>query len=191
MTHSRRGHSARMLAAAIGLVLLLAACGPAEATPAPRVGCPAEVLPSPPPRPWNDDPALVQRIPDEIDGEALAVETVCATAIGARGLPTSPGLLQDLGVELQDVTIAQTPSAFIERTGIGITAWRYAGADENALRAAVLAAFEGAGIPAEEETIAGKAVYRALLHVYHVADDTLYAVVGPDARVEEIIEALP
>jgi hypothetical protein len=191
MTHPRGGRIARLLALAIGLALLLAACGGAQETPAPRADCPAEPLASPPPRPWNDDPALAERIPGEIDGQALGIETVCATAVGARGLPASPELLADVGVELQDVTIAQTPSAFIERTGFGITAWRYAGADEDALRAALLGAFERAGIPAEEETMAEKPVHRALLHVYYVADDTLYAVVGPDARLEELVEALP
>jgi hypothetical protein len=169
------------------LAFLLAACG-GGAAPS---GCPAEA-PSPlPAPPYDDDPELADRIPDEVGGEPLEIQTACATVADPGGLPTSPEMLEAVGVELQDVTVALTPNVGQGGNRLAVTAWRYAGAGEHEIRDAFLGMLAEAGIPVEEDTIGGTEIHRALFHVYHVAGDTLYAVLGEDAAVEEILAGLP
>ncbi|HVM24707.1 MAG TPA: hypothetical protein VM253_04860 [Candidatus Limnocylindrales bacterium] len=181
-----------LFAVAASMAMLLAACGADDPSPAARADCPAEASVTSPPA-ANEDPVLADRMPDEVAGRRLEIQTVCATVAGAGGLTTAPEFLQAVGVELRDVTIARDRGAQSgsPETYASVTAWRYGGAAEDDIRAALLDAFDRAGIPVEEDTVGGKEVHRALLHVYYVADDTLYAVVGQDAGVEALVEALP
>jgi hypothetical protein len=54
-----------------------------------------------------------------------------------------------------------------------------------------LGLLDESGIPVEEDALGGTEIHRALFHVYHVAGDTLYAVLGEDAAVEEVMAGLP
>ncbi len=178
----------RLAGATLPLAMLLASCG--SEPPAPD--CPS-TAPSPlPAGPHADDPELADRIPDEVGGQPLEVQTVCATVSELRGLTTSPRMLDEVGVELQEVTIAVTPApGGGSGAAAGVTAWRYAGAEEDAIRDAFLGMLDEAEIPIEHDTVGGKEIDRAVFHVYYVADDTLYSVLGEDEPVEEIIRALP
>lgn len=178
----------RLAGAILPLAMLLASCG--SETPAPD--CPS-TAPSPlPAGPRADDPELADRIPDEVGGQPLEVQTVCATVSELRGLTTSPRMLDEVGVELQEVTIAVTPApGGGSGAAAGVTAWRYVGAEEDAIRDAFLGMLDEAEIPIEHDTVGGKEIDRAVFHVYYVADDTLYSVLGEDEPVEEIIRALP
>jgi hypothetical protein len=102
-------------------------------------------------------------------------------------------MLDRVGVERSDVSLALPPRS---GTGIsdglvGVTAWRYGGAEEEEIRSVFLGLLDDAEIPVERDTVGGKEIDRALFHVYYVADDTLYAVLGEDDRVEEVMAALP
>lgn len=180
--------SFRLAGVVLPLAMLLAACG----VDAPSPDCPAEA-PSPRPAgPYADDPELADRIPAEVGGQRLEVQTVCATVSELSGLTTSPRMLEEVGVELQDVTIAVTPApGGGSGAPAGVTAWRYAGAEEDAIRDAFLGMLEEAEIPVEHDTVGGKEIDRAIFHVYYVAGDTLYSVLGEDDHVEEVVEALP
>jgi hypothetical protein len=187
MTDHRRARGAHLPAAAIGLAFLLAACGGEPASS----GCPAEA-PSPAPTPpFAHDPELADRIPDEVGGQPLEIQTVCATIADPGGLPTTPQMLEAVGVELSDVTVAVTPNVGQGENRVAVTAWRYAGAEEAAIREAFLGLLDETGIPVEEDTIGGTPIHRAVFHVYHVAGDTLYAVLAEDAEVEEVLAGLP
>ncbi len=173
----------------VALAITLAACGGDASAP----DCPAEA-PSPlPTQPYAQDPELADRIPDEVAGQPIEVQTVCATVRDVGGLTTSDEMLERVGVGKQDVTIAigPSPQGGGADSVVGVTAWRYAGADEETIRDAFLGLLEEAEIPVEASTIAGKEVHTAVFHVYHVADDTLYSVLGEDDDVEAVIEALP
>lgn len=178
----------RQASSVAALAIILAACGGDASAP----DCPAEA-PSPlPAQPYAQDPELADRIPDEVAGQQIQVQTVCATVLDVGGLTTSDEMLERVGVEKQDVTIAIGPSPQGGADSVvGVTAWRYAGADEETIRSAFLGLLEEAEIPVEASTIAGKEVHTAVFHVYHVADDTLYSVLGEDDDVEAVIEALP
>lgn len=178
----------RSLAAFVGLALVLAACG-ADGGP----GCP-DTAPSPRPEPpYHQDAELEARIPDEANGEPLEVQTVCLTVHDPGGLTTSDAMLERVGVEPRDVTVAIGPSPNTATSSdfVGITAWRYAGAEEAEIRDAFRAMLAEAEIPVEHEEIAGKEVDMALFHAYYVAGDTLYAVLGEEGGAAEVIEALP
>ena len=175
----------------IALVVLASACGAPEGEAGPD--CPA-TAPSPlPTPPWNQDPELADRIPDEVGGSTIEVQTACATVVDPGGLTTSPEFLESVGVALQDVTVAISPGPAIGETDdyVAVTAWRYAGASEDDVRSTFLSLLEEAEIAVEDETIGGKQVHRALLHAYYVQDDTLYAVLGEEEDLEAVIEALP
>ncbi|HSK93002.1 MAG TPA: hypothetical protein VLA76_02960 [Candidatus Angelobacter sp.] len=190
MIQTRRGRSTRLFVPAIGLALVLAACAPADA---PRADCPVEAPSPAPQRPYSQDPELADRIPDEVDGRTLQIETVCATVFDPGGLTTSQAMLDEVGVERRDVTLALSPvpTGGGESSYVGINAWRYAGADEATIREGFLGLLDESGIPVDEETIAGKTVHMAVFHVYYVAGDTLYAVLGEDGPVEAALEGLP
>lgn len=179
---------ARLLAAALGLAILVAACGGGEGSP-----CPAEAPSPAPAAPHADDPELAERIPDEAGGEPLEIQTVCATVLNPGGIPTSEAMLERLGVGLQDVTVAFSPPPTADRSGtyVGVTAWRYAGAGEDEVRSAFLAILDEAQIAVEEDTVGGKDVHRAIFHAYYVKDDALYSVIGEEPEMAEVLEALP
>lgn len=189
MNDLSRVRTARLSAAALGLAMLLAACGGGESRPS----CPAEA-PSPPPSPPHaDDPELADRIPDEAGGGPIGIQTVCATVLDPGGIPTSQPMLDRLGVELRDVTIAYSPPPTADRSGtyVGVTAWRYAGATEDEIRSAFLAILDEAQIAVEEDTVGGKDIHRAIFHAYYTEDDTLYAVIGEEPEMAEVLAALP
>jgi hypothetical protein len=174
------------------LLLALAACG-TDAERASGPECPADAPSPPPERPYHQDLELEGRIPDEVAGTQLRIETVCATVFDPGGIPTSDAMLDEVGVERSDVSIALTPRSGdgISDGLVGVTAWRYGGAEEEDIRSAFLGFLADAEIPVERDTVGGKEIDRALFHVYYVADDTLYAVLGEDERVEEVMAALP
>lgn len=180
--------ASRFLPALVGLALMLAACSSDDSTDCPD--SPPSPRPAPP---YHQDAELEARIPDEVGGEPLEIQTVCLTVHDPGGLITSDAMLERIGVEPQDVTVALGPSSNAPISGsfVGVTAWRYAGADAAAIRGAFRETLGEAEIPIEPETIAGKEVDMALFHAYYVADDTLYAVLGEEAGVAEVIGALP
>lgn len=172
-------------------VLLLVGCGAPQGESG--SDCPA-TAPSPlPTPPWNQDPELADRIPDEVGGSTIEVQTACATVVDPGGLTTSPEFLESVGVDLQDVTVAISPGPAIGETDdyVAVTAWRYGGASEDEIRSTFLSLLEEAEIVVEDETIGGKQVHRALLHAYYVQDDTLYAVLGEEEDLAAVLEALP
>jgi hypothetical protein len=181
-------------AGALLLAAALTACG-ASASPS----CPADLAPSATPN-ASADPDLAATIPDEVAGEPLDVATFRVTELdGLGGIQTSPKMLEALGVQLEDVTIAaMSPQIGAPGGSISVGAYRYAGADEDTLRDAFVRLFEEAATEAgidldiEEASIGGKAVHREAGAVYYVADDTLYTVQsGNDDKVEEVLAALP
>ncbi len=187
VTVMRRGG---LLPAAVIFAIIMGACGTESSADAP---CPA-AAPSPlPTLPYNDDPELAERLPTEIAGQELEVQSVCATTAMPGGINLSPGFLEAAGAELSDVTMAVSEPREVEQETpfVSISAFRYRGADEEALRSAVVDTVAETGIEPEEETIAGKDVYRVLVPVWYVAGDTLYLITGEDPQVEEVLEALP
>ncbi len=179
-----------LLPAAVIFAIIMGACGTESSADAP---CPA-TAPSPlPTPPYNDDPELAERLPTEIAGQELEVQSVCATTAMPGGINLSPGFLEAAGAELSDVTMAVSEPREVEQETpfVSISAFRYRGADEEALRSAVVDTVAETGIEPEEETIAGKDVYRVLVPVWYVAGDTLYLITGEDPQVEEVLEALP
>lgn len=177
---------------AIALVLTVAACG-SEGPSAATAACPEGPVSPPATPPYNDDPELASRLPTEIGGQELQVQSVCATTANPGGINLSPQFLEAAGVELSDVTMAvsQPPAIGQDSPFVTISAFRYAGADESRLRSAFLDTFGEAGLEVGEEEIAGKQVYRVLVVVWYVAGDTLYAITGEPPQVEEVLEALP
>ena len=177
---------------AVTMAALLAACSAPSASGR-AVSCPeAPVSPVATP-PYDDDPELAARLPTEIAGQELAIQSVCATSANPGGLNLSPEFLEAAGVELDDVTIAvsQPPSIGQDQPFVTISAFRYRGADEASIRAAFVETFTSAGLEVREETIAGKEVVWVLVVAWYVADDTLYAITGEAPQVEEILQALP
>lgn len=171
------------------MAAVLAACGGQTA----GSPCP-ETAPSPlPTPPYNDDPELASRLPTEIAGQELEIQSVCATTTMPGGINVTPGFLEAAGVDLSDVTMAVSEPAQVgqETPFVSISAFRYHGADEEALDSAVVETLAETGIEPVEETIAGKEVYRVLVPVWYVAGDTLYLITGEDPQVEEVLETLP
>jgi hypothetical protein len=182
---------------AAGTLLLaaaLTACG-GSASPS----CPADLVPSATPN-ASADPDLAATIPDEVAGEPLDVATFCVTELdGLGGIQTSPEMLEALGVQLEDVTIAaMSPQIGVPGGSISVGAYRYAGANEDTLRDAFVRLFEqaaaeaGIDVQIDEASIGGKEVHREAGAVYYVADDTLYTVQsGDEDKIEEVLAALP
>lgn len=181
-------------AGALLLAAAVSACG-GSASPS----CPAELAPSATPNP-GADPDLAARIPVEVAGEPLEMATFCVTELdGLGGIQTSPEMLEALGVQLQDVTVAaMSPQIGAPGGSISVGAYRYAGANEDTLREAFVGLFEqaateaGIDVEIEAASIGGKEVHREAGAVYYVADDTLYTVQsGNEDKVEEVLQALP
>lgn len=173
------------------LAVALVACGGDATGPSGR--CP-DSAPSPMPAPpYDDDPELAGRLPTDVAGQELAVQTVCITTVDPGALPVSDAFLSEVGAEPRDVTMAvgEPSGTSAEAPFVSIVAFRYAGADEDTVRRAFLDTLASAEIEVEDETIADKQVHRALFIAYYVADDTLYAITGEDPQVEEVLEALP
>lgn len=180
--------------AALALVVALAGCGGFGAPI-----CPAAAAPSATPN-ANADPDLAATIPDEVAGEPLALGTFCVTELDELGgIETSAEMLDALGVDRADVTLAATsPSINTPGGTIYVGAYRYAGASADALRETFLRvlqrAADASGLDPEIEEVAigGKRGHRAFGTVYYVSGDTLYSVqsVNPD-KVAEVLEALP
>ncbi|HJP71167.1 MAG TPA: hypothetical protein VJ975_05560 [Candidatus Limnocylindria bacterium] len=179
---------------ALALVLALGACG-GSASPS----CPAQPMPSATPN-ANADPALADSFPDTVAGQPLEVATFCVTELdGLGGIETSDEMLDALGVSLEDLTIAAVPPAIGAPGGtFSVGAYRFAGADEDAIRDTFFRLLEDASTELdvdpgiEEVTIGGKDAHRALGLVYYFTDDTMYSVQSADeAKIEEILEALP
>lgn len=180
----------------VGALLLagvLTACGGG----APR--CPGEPAASATPNP-NADPDLAGTFPDAVAGAPLEVATFCVSELSELGgIETSDEMLDALGVKLEDVSIAAVRPAIGTPGGtFSVGAYRFAGGDEDVIRETFLRLLEegsaeiGLDAGIEEATIGGKEVHRALGAVYYVSDDILYSVQsGDQAKVEEILEALP
>ncbi len=181
---------AGLLPAAVLLAIIMGACGTESSADAPCPATPPSPLPT---APYDDDPELAERLPTEIAGQELAVQSVCATTSTPGGINLSPTFLDAAGVELSDVTMAvsQPPRVGQEAPFVSISAFRYRGADEEALRSAVSETLAETGIEPQEETIADKNVLRVLVAVWYVAGDTLYLITGEDPQVEEVLAALP
>jgi hypothetical protein len=181
----------RITAIVLVVAALLAACG---GEPAASAACP-ETAPSPlPTPPYNDDPELAGRLPTEIGGQELEVQSVCVTTANPGGINLLPTFLEAAGVEISDVTMAVSqPSAISEDNPfVSISAFRYRGASEDAVRSAMTDTLAEAEVPNEDETIAEKEVTRVLgTVVWYVAGDTLYLITGEEPQVEEVLQALP
>ena len=174
------------------LALVLGACAGDAATPS-AAACPESAASPLPTGPYAEDPELAGRLPTEVGGQQLEVQSFCATTANPGGIPVSDEFLAEVGVERQDVTVAvaQPAEPNGESPPVLISAFRYAGADEDAVRRAFKETLAGAEIEVQDETLAGKQVHRALFIPYYVAGDTLYAITGEDPQVEEVLEALP
>lgn len=175
-------------------LLVIAAVATACTGDASGVSCP-ETAPSPlPTPPFNDDPELAERLPSEVDGQELEVQSVCATTAQPGGLNLSPTFLEAVGVELSDVTLAVSAPREVgaDASFVSALAYRYRGADEGALQTAVADTLTEAEVPHETETIAGKDVTRVIgTAVWYVAGDTLYQITAEPPQVEEVLAALP
>ncbi len=180
----------RIVGIALVLASLLVACG-GETAYAPA----REPAPSPLPTPRGDeDPELAGRLPTEIGGQELEVQSFCVTSVSPGGINLSSAFLEDAGVELSDVTMAVAQPAEVggDTTFVSVSAFRYRGSDEATLQSAVLDTLDEAEIPYEAETIADGDAYRVLgAAVWYIADDTLYLITGEDPQVEEVLQALP
>ena len=181
----------------VGALLLAGAVSACAGSGTPR--CTAEPAPSATPNP-NADPDLAATIPDEVAGQPLEMGTFCVTELDELGgIETSPEMLDALGVQREDVTLAATsPQLGTPGGSISVGAYRFDGADEDTIRRTFLRLVEesatelrmDAGI--SEATIGGKEAHRVLGAVYYVADDTLYSVESDNGdKVEEVLEALP
>lgn len=179
---------------ALALLVAVAGCG-GSAPPS----CRAAPLPSGTPNP-NADPGLADTFPESVAGQPLEVATFCVTELDELGgIETSDEMLDALGVSLDDLTIAAVPPAIGTAGGtFSIGAYRFAGASEDEIRDTFFRLMEdgltelGLDPGIEEVTIGGKDAHRALGLVYYFADDTMYSVQsGDEAKVEEILEALP
>lgn len=181
-----------------GVLAAALSCGLVACGMAPAPVCP-QVPPQPmPPPPWHDDSVLEERIPDELDGQSLEVQTYCASAHPQEGgLTTAPEFLDEIGVDLTDVTVARSrgPSIGGDNPETLVAAWRYHGADETLLRSTFLRMYDEVraeeGLPGAfiERTMAGKTVHEDDIGVVYVADDTIYVVHG--RSTEELVAGLP
>lgn len=191
-----RGTATRTaLGTALALALSLAACATAvpSASSTEEAECPESPESSAQPD-ANRDPELASRIPSQIGGVAFPVQTWCATELSdGLGANTSPELLDAVGVAITDVTMAAGPGPTIGAAvqPPSLTAFRYRGATEAALRDAFLAILAESGSTADEGTIGGKEVSVQLGSVIYVHDDTIYLVSGDGASVEELLSGLP
>lgn len=179
---------------AVLLALVLTACG-GSGTPR----CASEPAPSATPN-SNADPDLAATIPDDVAGQPLDMGTFCVTELGELGgIETSNEMLDALGVEPADVTLAATSPRSGTPSGIiSVGAYRFDGADEGTIRETFLRLLEeaatdaGMDVDLEEAKIGGKDVHRAIGTVFYVNDDILYSVQSDNAdKVEEVLAALP
>lgn len=179
----------RVRVAALGVVLL-AACGVVPAASP----CRAELAPVDDP-PVHHDPDLEARIPDEVAGAPLEVQSICASATDTGGMALEPAFLEQVGVELADVSMALNTPEIGGENIVTLTAYRYYGSDEDAIAGAMLDAAERAGETLAPATRAGREVHLAspVLGgvVVYTAEDTLYLLAGDAEAVDEIVAALP
>lgn len=157
--------------------------------------CRGEVSPLDEP-PSHHDPELEARIPDTVGGTSLDLQSICAGAGEIGGLNMTPEFLDQLGVRPDDVSMAITNPAIGGAFDGSLTAFRYYGASEDAIRTAMLDALSANGEGVEGRERAGKSVSVArgpLLNgtVVYVADDALYLLSGADEHVDEILAGLP
>src|SRR5690349_19073975 len=125
----------------IGALLVagtLVACG-GSGTPRCAAEPPASATPNP-----DADPELADTIPDSVAGEPLDMGTFCVTELDALGgIETSPAMLEALGVEREDVTLAATaPRIGTPGGAISVGAYRFNGADESTIRETFLRLLE-------------------------------------------------
>jgi hypothetical protein len=174
----------------LGLVLgALAGCGIATETSP----CRGE-LTDPADAPVHHDPNLEARFPETVGGESLEVQSLCANSTDTGGFTTDV-VLDQLEVQLDDVTVALTTPSIGQELPLSITAVRYYGADEDEIRAAALDSMADAGSSAQEARLGGRTVHvgDAVMGnvVVYVADDTLYLLNGDAGTLEELLATLP
>jgi hypothetical protein len=147
--------------------------------------------------PSHHDAELEARIPDTVAGQSLEVQSVCANRFGeGGGLTVTPALLESLGVVIDDVTYAANTPQIGSELSVSVSAWRYRGASEDAIRTEMLEVAREAGEEFDRVSRAGKEVDvgRGPMMpemVFYVEGDTLYMVQGADTEVHEVLEGLP
>ena len=147
--------------------------------------------------PVQHDPELEARIPATVAGHSLEVQSFCANTLGeGGGLPVTPELLESLGVTIDDVTFATNTPQIASELPVSVSAWRYRGASEDAIRTEMLEVAREAGEEFDRVSRAGKEVDVGKGPtmpevVFHVEGDTLYIVQGADSEVDETLQGLP
>jgi hypothetical protein len=178
------------VAPVLAIVLVLAACGAAGTSP-----CRGEQAPLDEP-PLHHDPELEARIPDTVGDAPLDLQSICAGAGQVGGTNMTPEFLDEVGVEADDVSMAVTNPAIGGAFDGSLSAFRYYGASEDAIRTAMLDAMRETGEGVGEENRAGKSLSVARGpfmngSVIYVADDTLYLLSGVEEQVDELLAGLP
>ena len=95
------------LAGALLLAAALTACGGQSQADCPPAGASPAASPN-----ANADPNLAASIPDAVAGQPVQLGTFCVTELGPLGgIETSSEMLDQLGVGLEDVTLAATSAS--------------------------------------------------------------------------------
>lgn len=190
-SRGRAGPDVARRVAASFFAVVLGACG-AVVSSSP---CRGEVSPLEEP-PSHHDPELEARIPDTVGDAPLELQSICAGAGEIGGINMTPEFLDEVGVARDDVSMALTNPAIGGAFDGSLTAFRYHGASEDAIRTAMLDAMRQTGEGIEAEERAGKAVSIArgpLMNgtVVYVADDTLYLLSGVEEHIDDLLAGLP
>lgn len=187
----RRGVVVAIAAIAVAAAVVLAVFVRGSSSP-----CHGE-LSDPAHPPSHHDPELEDRFPDTVLGKPLEVQSYCANLANPGGLTMAPTFLEDLNIDLDDVTYAVTGGPSIgEEFTLSVTAFRYHGQGEGELRDATIREFEEAGESIRTERIDGREILTsdgplATGMTLYIGGDTLYFVSGDGPACSELIAALP
>ena len=122
-------HTRTALAVVLVLGVALIGCG-AKTTSSPCRGD-GSALDEPP---SHHDPELEARIPDTVGDASLDLQSVCAGKAEIGGINMTPEFLEQVGIEADDVSMAVTNPAIGGAFDGSLTAVRYFGASEDAIR---------------------------------------------------------
>jgi hypothetical protein len=184
-----------VVAGVVGVAAVLAAVVALQSGVLAGSPCRGEVS-DPAEPPTHHDPELEERIPETVAGHPIEVQSFCANVTDASGLNTTPEFLEAVGVEIDDVTYALNNPSIGSPSSVSVTAYRYHGASEEALRAAYVDAMTRAGETLMERTLGGKPIHvsdgpLAPGASAYVAGDTLYFVSGTDGECADLLAQLP
>ncbi|HET9416997.1 MAG TPA: hypothetical protein VFP30_05580, partial [Candidatus Limnocylindria bacterium] len=144
----------RLLSAA-ALALVIGGCAPVDSAPAP---CRGDVPPIDETGRPHHDPELERRIHDAIGGDRQTIVSACANATDPGGMTIAPAFLDDLGVELADVSYAERLPDIGGENDAQVTAWRYHSATAADLRTALVSQLHTARESMREAMVGGTSV---------------------------------